>query len=142
MFDLARKVGARGLLVAAIAAGAALVSSPAAAQHHGGYHGGYHGHGWHHGGWGWGFGVGLGVGLYDPWWPGHYAGYWDYPYYPYYADPPVTVIQQAPTVQAAPQSYYYCDNPAGYYPYVQQCSIPWRQVPVTPARAVCDLTES
>jgi hypothetical protein len=138
MFDHARKVGARGLLVAVVAAGAALVSLPAAAQHHGGYHGGfhggYHGGGWHHGGWGWG----VGVGFYDPWWPGYYPGY--YPY-SYYAEPPVTVIQQAPVVQApapvapATPTYYYCDNPAGYYPYVQQCTQPWRPVAAQPAPA-------
>ena len=27
------------------------------------------------------------------------------------------------------QSYYYCDNPQGYYPSVQSCSTPWREVP-------------
>lgn len=120
MFDLARKVAARGLVVAAIAAGAALISTPADAR-------GWHGGGWH-GGWSVGF---YGPG---PWWPGYYAGYWG-PEYPYYPDTPqVTVIQQpAAAAQAAPPVYYYCDNPAGYYPYVQQCGIPWRQVPATPA---------
>ena len=119
MFDFARKVAARGLVVAAIAACAALISTPADAR-------GYHGGGWHGGGWGWG----VGVGLYDPWWPGYYPGY-----YPYYPDPQVTVIQQAPpqAVQAAPPVYYYCDSPGGYYPYVQQCTTPWRPVPATPA---------
>lgn len=125
MFDLARKVGARGLLVAAIAAGAALLSSPAEAR-------------WHGGGWHSGVYVGVG-GFYDPWWPGYYPGYWGPAYYPYYADPPVTVIQQAPIAQApvvqAPPVYYYCDNPGGYYPYVQQCSLPWRQVPAQPQPA-------
>ena len=121
MFDLARKVGARGLLVAAIAAGTALLSTPAAAQHHG-WHGGVY--------------VGLG-GFYDPWWPGYYPGYWG-PAYPYYADPPVTVIQQAPAAQAPvmqaapPATYYYCDNPAGYYPYIQKCLVPFRPVPAAP----------
>jgi hypothetical protein len=131
MFDFARKVGARGLLVAAIAAGALLTSSPADAR------GGYRGGGWHGGGWGC---CAIGLGFYDPLWPGYYAGgYWG-PGYPYYATPPVTVIQQQPPqaqapIQAAPQSYYYCDNPGGYYPYVQSCSTPWRQVPATPAAA-------
>ena len=131
MFDFARKVGARGLVVVAIAAGAALISAPADAR------GGYHGGGWHGGGWGC---CAIGLGFYDPLWPGYYAGYWG-PGYPYYASPPVTVIQQQPMaapqapVQAAPQSYYYCDNPAGYYPYVQSCSQPWRQIPAVPAAA-------
>ncbi|HMA50557.1 MAG TPA: hypothetical protein VKP60_12435 [Magnetospirillaceae bacterium] len=128
MFDLVRKVGTRGLLVAAIATGAALLSSPADAR------------GWHGGG-GWHGGVYVGIGgLYDPWWPGYYPGYWGPGYYPYYADPPVTVIQQAPVAQApvapaGPPTYYYCDNPAGYYPYVQQCGTPWRPVAATPAPA-------
>lgn len=150
MFDLARKYGVRSLALASIAAAVALTADPAGAAGYGshggggGYHGGgYHGGGgyrggYHHGGgWGWGLGLGLGLGVglgaayYDPWWPGYYSAY------PYYADAPVTVVQpQAAPVQAAPaaSTYYYCDNPAGYYPYVQNCSQPWRQVPVTPQR--------
>lgn len=159
MFDLARKYGLRSLALAAIAA-ATVAAAPAAAQHHGGgggyhggggYRGGYHGggyhggRGWHGGGWGWGFGLGLGlgVGLYDPWWPGYYGAYPYYSYYPYYADPPVTVIQQPMAIvpqqqvqQApAPATYYYCDDPAGYYPYVQNCAKPWRPVPAVPQSA-------
>jgi hypothetical protein len=34
--------------------------------------------------------------------------------------------------QAAPQYWYYCKNPQGYYPYVNQCPVPWQQVPATP----------
>jgi hypothetical protein len=30
---------------------------------------------------------------------------------------------------AAPGPSYYCDYPPGYYPYVQNCSYPWRAVP-------------
>jgi len=30
------------------------------------------------------------------------------------------------------QSWYYCDNPKGYYPYVSSCSSGWRQVPARP----------
>jgi hypothetical protein len=132
MFDLVRKVGTRGLLVAVIAAGAALLSFPADARDWHGGGGGWHGHG---GGFHSHVFVGIG-GFYDPWWPGYYPGYWGAGY-PYYADPPVTVIQQAPAAQApvapaAPPTYYYCDNPAGYYPYVQQCTMPWRPVAATP----------
>ena len=130
MFNLVSKYGARSLALAILAA-ATIAAAPASAQHGGwrgggGWHGGYHG-GWH-GGWGWG----VSVGFYDPWWPGYYAGY---PYYSYAYDPPVTVVQQAVPAQqapAAPASWYYCDNPAGYYPYVQNCSSPWRPVPATP----------
>jgi len=139
MFNLVRKYG----LALAVFSAAAIAAAPASAQHGGGSHGGggYHGgggwhggHGWHHGwhgGWGWGWGVGIG--FYDPWWPGYYGyGYSPY-YYPYYSEPSVTVLQQAPAAQAAPAaSWYYCDNPAGYYPYVQTCSQPWRPVAPTP----------
>jgi hypothetical protein len=58
--------------------------------------------------------------------------------------PPAIVVQQPPPVliqpqaQSAPQSvqpqqnsqtWYYCDKPAGYYPYVQTCTVPFRAVP-------------
>ncbi len=49
---------------------------------------------------------------------------------PYYAPAPV-VVQSAPPVyeQQPPQPYwYYCQNPGGYYPYVQQCPNGWLQV--------------
>jgi hypothetical protein len=29
--------------------------------------------------------------------------------------------------------WYYCQNPAGYYPYVQQCPTQWQPVPGRPA---------
>jgi hypothetical protein len=49
------------------------------------------------------------------------------PIYPY-PDPYVP-----PAVAGAPApgavTYYYCDNPQGYYPYVQACPTPWRAVP-------------
>ena len=109
----------------------------------GGYHGGYYGGGYHGGyyggtrvyiggGWGW---PGWGWG-----WPGWYgAGWWGAPYpyysypYPYSYGAPVAV-QQAPTEyiqqQPAPQYWYYCQNPQGYYPYVKDCSMAW--IPVSP----------
>lgn len=56
--------------------------------------------------------------------------------------PPVYVEQTPPPVQAAPptqsspqaQFWYYCSNPAGYYPYVPNCSVDWQKVPATPAQ--------
>jgi hypothetical protein len=48
---------------------------------------------------------------------------------PVYAPPP----PQQPVAQQA-QTWYYCDNPKGYYPYVQQCSSGWRQTPAAPPR--------
>lgn len=132
-------------LALAVAGGAALLPAPAYAQGHGGGGGGGRGGGWHGGGgggWGWGLGAGLGVGLgVDAlWgWPGYYA---PYPYYGVPVAPAVTIIQQAPVVVAPPvavaapvQSYYYCDSPKGYYPYVPSCQSGWQMVPVTPAGA-------
>jgi len=74
-------------------------------------------------------GVGVGVPLFVP-------GPWYYPppYYPpaVYA-PPVYAPVVQPTYVAPPaQSWYYCDNPKGYYPYVNSCSTGWRPVPAKP----------
>ena len=67
-------------------------------------------------------------------------------YYPYpapvypYPDPytpPVAVAPAPPPVAQAPGpaqagTWYYCDAPRGYYPYVPQCQSAWRAVPATP----------
>ena len=46
-----------------------------------------------------------------------------YPYYDsYYMSPP---LYEAPQV---PGSWYYCDDPPGYYPYVKECRTPWNAV--------------
>lgn len=72
---------------------------------------------------------------FGPYW-GPYWGSYSYTYsyaYPY-VYPPV-VVQPAPqmSVQPPPSQYwYYCDNPKGYYPYVQQCPGGWRPVSPTP----------
>lgn len=114
--------------------------------HWSGYHGVAPGHwragqpgAWFRGGW-----VGPGVSFYvGPGWWG-----WPYPYphpvaypgypYPVYvpADPPVYLEgPQTSTEAPAPANYwYYCPDPAGYYPYVQQCRQPWLTV-VPPATA-------
>ncbi len=31
-----------------------------------------------------------------------------------------------------PYYWYHCEDPAGYYPYVQDCNVPWQQVPPMP----------
>lgn len=84
-------------------------------------------HDWHDGRYGW-------------WWRA--GGFWYFypePVYPYptYIPPAVIVQQPPPVPQGLPpaQSWYYCDNPAGYYPYVASCNGPWRQVPATPPGA-------
>ena len=108
---------------------------------HGGNWGGHGGNwGWHGGHSGWhdhtAFGVYLGW-PYGAWgWPYYYdyAGYYD----PYYARPDYpysdyAVVQYSAPPAPAPASYWYCDNPQGYYPYVQSCSNGWQSVPTTPA---------
>lgn len=78
-----------------------------------------------------------------------FGPFWGYPYYPYpypypyaypspYYAPPVVYSPPAadpgyaPAPAAAPATWYYCNNPPGYYPYVQQCSTGWRAVPARP----------
>jgi hypothetical protein len=60
-------------------------------------------HGWHGGRYGWWLtGAGLAWTYYTyPWWDQPYAG------------------------------WYYCSDPAGYYPYVGQCNTGWQTVPAS-----------
>jgi hypothetical protein len=78
-----------------------------------GGHGGHWNHGWHNGSYGWWWGGGLGY----PYDYGSY-GYPDYGYYDY-GQP------------YASQTWYYCSDPAGYYPYVAQCNTGWQAVPAS-----------
>ena len=64
------------------------------------------------------------------------AGAWYFypqPVYPYPDpyQPPVPVVV-APEPAAPPHYYYYCGNPAGYYPYVPRCVVPWQRVASPP----------
>jgi hypothetical protein len=80
--------------------------------------------------------VGIGVPLFGP--PVYAYPPPVYAYSPYYYPPSVVVAPtQAPTsyVTQGSSSWYYCDNPQGYYPYVQNCSTAWRQVPANPQSA-------
>ena len=54
-----------------------------------------------------------------PWW-GYYPdyGYSDYGYYDY-------------SQPYSSQTWYYCSDPAGYYPYVTQCNTGWQAVPAS-----------
>lgn len=93
--------------------------------------------------WGaWNYGWGLGYGI-------PYTYPFPYPVgYPLASAPLVinttpitqTYIQQEPIADAAIQPapavnyWYYCTQPAGYFPYVQNCSQPWMKViPPSPA---------
>ena len=109
----------------------------------GGWHGGgSHGGGWHGGGGRWygsvgvvvgpGWGWGWGWPYYGYGWPYYGYGY-GYPYYGYAASYPAYAPAYAPSVSYVEKSqstsyWYYCTDPAGYYPYVQTCSKTWMQV--------------
>jgi len=85
------------------------------------------------------------------WWvSGGVWYFYDAPVYPYpmvvsgmaFAEPMVVVpgapmvIQQAapppPPQQQQQPVWYYCDSPAGYYPYVPTCNLPFRPVAARP----------
>ena len=86
----------------------------------------------------WGVGPGYWYGS-----PYPYAYSYPYPYpypyaYPYPYGREVQVVREpGPRIETPPgpppvQYWYYCDPVREYYPYVQTCSAPWRQVPVEP----------
>jgi hypothetical protein len=79
------------------------------------------------------------VQYYYPYGPGPYYG--PYPYYappppPNYYAPPPPQAPPAPQATCAPppQFWYYCDDPKGYYPQVQNCPTPWREVSAPPPK--------
>lgn len=89
--------------------------------------------------------VAVGVGVPFPGWYGPPAYVVPPPTYVYAAPTPVypaPVYVVPPAYEAPPpvqgpapaQSWYYCDNPQGYYPYVSNCNNAWRQVAPTPAK--------
>src|SRR5215831_11377621 len=88
---------------------------------HGGGFGGFHGGGFHgfhdgrfHDGRFHNGGFFFGGSLAYPWW-GYYP---DYGYYDY-------------SQPYSSQTWYYCSDPAGYYPYVTQCNTGWQAVPAS-----------
>jgi len=111
--------------------------APGAGHYHG-YAGGYRG--WYGGYWGprVGFYYG-GPGYWGAGWPTGWG--YGYPYAGAYAYSPLVVnaapqeyIQQEPAPTVPPQDaaatsyWYYCTEPAGYFPYVRNCSQPWMKV--------------
>jgi hypothetical protein len=83
-------------------------------------------------------GPGFGYGYYPG--PYYYGPYAPYPYYygpSVVASPTEYVEQGAPRVAPQQQqaSWYYCADPQGYYPYVQQCRAGWQRVSPTPPGA-------
>lgn len=70
-----------------------------------------------------------------PFWAPYWEYWTPYGYPPAGAYPPVYAPPSPPAVvppAASQTSWYYCHNPPGYYPYVQQCPGGWRQVAPTP----------
>ncbi|MGH6888840.1 MAG: hypothetical protein ACREHF_06550 [Rhizomicrobium sp.] len=71
------------------------------------------------------------------WWHGRFGWWWDVggdwfwygaPVYPY----PTVVsdyYDEEPEYAEPGPTWYYCYNPAGYYPYVPSCNGPWQPVP-------------
>jgi hypothetical protein len=72
-----------------------------------------------------GGGVGIGISI-GPFWVPDAA--------PVVVPPPAAVIPDPSVVRppTGPPSWYSCDNPLGYYPYVSQCPRGWRAVSPTP----------
>jgi len=98
------------------------------------------GHGFRHGGHGF-FRPSI-VFPIGPFWAPYWGPYWE-PYgYPavvvtpppqvYVQPAPQTSVQPPPAQPSAQPSWYYCEDPQGYYPYVQQCPGGWRPVAPTP----------
>ena len=91
--------------------------------------------------WGWGWGSGWGWGVSPSFTvvlPVAASGGWSSSGFPLDDGLPYTAMPQsefaAPVVAPNPPSYwFYCAEPAGYYPYVQTCSKPW--IPVQPQGA-------
>lgn len=79
--------------------------------------------------------------------PYYYPSYYSPYYYPPYYYPPAVVtvpteppvyVERGETAGPAPRasdSWYYCADPQGYYPYVEQCPGGWQAVPPRPPAA-------
>jgi hypothetical protein len=139
----------RSVLAAALAATLAALGLVANAHAHGAY-----GRPYYSGarvgvyvGPGWGVGVWGGYPGYVYPYP---APYYYYPYaYPFAYTVPRAVVPAPPPVyvergESAPEAaapegspywWYYCWNPAGYYPYVTECPGGWQRVTPQPAPA-------
>lgn len=85
---------------------------------------------WHHGSWR------------HAWHNGHYGWWWfvddswffyPEPIYPYPDYIGAADYYDYYDQYGTPEYYWYhCDDPQGYYPYVQHCNGPWQPVPPTP----------
>jgi hypothetical protein len=76
------------------------------------------------------------------WWHGHrggHDGWWWFAggswfFYPYAVYPYPDYVSGTAYYgdEYDGQNWWYCPSPAGYYPYVQRCMVPWQAVPATP----------
>jgi hypothetical protein len=106
-------------------------------QHFAAWRGGVWRHDWHNGRYGWW------------WWVDGGWYFYPAPVYPYpdavsadvaFDEGPIAPIGPSfpgqvgppPPPPPTPQVWWYCDSPAGYYPYVTACSTGYRPVPATP----------
>ena len=121
--------------VALLCLGAFSQPNPAYAEPHGGggFHGGrgfhdggisFHGGGFHAGAVGGFHGGGFHPGFGDRRFNGGFGGLGWGGYYPY--DGEYDAVQPSYS-----QTWYYCSDPAGYYPYVTQCTTGWQAVPAS-----------
>ena len=82
-------------------------------------------------GWGGGWGGGWDDGWYGGWGPGW--GGWSYAPPIVVQEPPQRIeYQNVPLGPAPPAYWYYCSNPAGYYPQIATCPGGWAQVLAQP----------
>lgn len=130
----------KAALVATVFAAGAVACPPAwAGPGHGHYSHRHDGHGY----WGWGLGLLAGTAIVlaatEPR-PVYYSSptYYAAPEV-IYTQPPVVVHSAPPVVlPPAPSAYaeqawwYYCNQPAGYYPYVKACPSGWTRISPTP----------
>jgi hypothetical protein len=133
-----------GAAVVLFFAAAIIHPKVADAAHDGrGFHGsggGFHGGGSHPGSRHFRGGFG---GIYAPYWWGYGYPYYNYGYYGDYADhryygydPGSSYYGNYPDYgygshPNSRQTWYYCSDPTGYYPYVTQCKTGWQSVPAS-----------
>jgi hypothetical protein len=90
---------------------------------------------WRAGYWGPRAGVYIGAPAYWSGWPYAWGAAYAVPYVVPYAVAPLAlntappqVIVQPAQQEPADSYWYYCTQPAGYFPYVQNCGQPWMKV--------------
>lgn len=67
------------------------------------------------------------------WWLAGGIWYW-YPtaVYPYPSEVSAEAVYDYAPEGRSDDSWYYCNSPAGYYPYVKSCNGDWKAVPIQP----------